>query len=163
MKGWKSALVILLVILLCGTTVAPVQGAPTVPPKPTHFYVKDLRLQFRGPDVHPLGACERSPVRHFQVGGFYRNPATGRHTYLFNWHIGSHKNTANKTCYILWNSEGGTCLKTCNGKTGLQAIVEKALLGALVTAGIVVVGQVAIRAAVNLIIGPVLALPPYPL
>lgn len=168
MRGsmWKKVVVVLLVLtMVCVASVPAAQAAPTVPPKPSaprHFNIKDFRVQFRGPDVHPLGACVRQPVRHYNAEIMVRVPATGRFQYVANWHIGKYMQ-GTQTCYVLWNNINHTCQKTCSGKSGLRSIVERVLVTTLVGVGIVVVGRVAIQVAVNMIIAPVLLLPPYPL
>lgn len=85
---WKKVVAVLLVLtMVCVTSVPAVQAAPTVPPKPkgpVHFNIKDFRVQFRGPDVHPLGACVRQPVQHYNVEVMVRVPATGRFQYVAN-------------------------------------------------------------------------------
>jgi hypothetical protein len=165
-SAWKKAVVILLVLtMVCVVSVPAAHAAPIVPPKvpaPTHFNIRDFRVQFRGPDVHPLGYCVAQPVRHYNAEIMVRVPATGRYQYVANWHLGKYL-SGGRTCYVFWNNINGSCQKTCSGSQGLRAIVERALVSVLVGVGIVVVGRVAIQTAVNMIVAPVLLLPPYPL
>jgi len=167
MRGriWKVVAILLVLVMVCVTSVPAAQAAPTVPPKnptPVHFNIENFRVQFRGPDVHPLGACVQQPVRHYNAEIMVKIPATGRYQYVANWHLGKYL-SGGRTCYVFWNNVNGSCQKTCNGSQGLKAIVERALVSVLVGVGIVVVGRVAIQTAVNMIVAPVLLLPPYPL
>ena len=164
-SNWKVIVVLMLIVVMCGATSVPTNAAPTMPPKvptPTHFNVRDFRVQFRGPDVHPLGTCVAQPVRHYNAEIMVKIPATGRYQYVANWHIGKYL-SGGRTCYVFWNNIKGSCQKTCSGSRGLKAIVERALVSVLVGVGIVVVGRVAIQIAVNMIVAPILVLPPYPL
>jgi hypothetical protein len=82
-----------------------------VPNAPPAISLYGWRLQFRGPETHPLGSCVSQSVRHFHVELF--RYANGGYKYVTNFHLGTYRSSG-RPCFVLYNSYSPrVCWKQC--------------------------------------------------
>ena len=75
------------------------------------------RLQFRGPETHPLGSCVSAPVTHFNIE-IFRATGGGRYAYATNFHLGTYR-SGGRRCFVLYNNiQPIVCWKTCGPTMG---------------------------------------------
>jgi len=71
------------------------------------------RLQFRGPDNHPLGSCVTQFVKHYNIE-LFRRQSNGSYKYVTNLHIGAYR-SGGRRCFVLWNNlRPVVCWKICS-------------------------------------------------
>jgi hypothetical protein len=135
MRTWTKLLVVALclIMVLCLTPAKSADAKPTAPPpSPVKRWWKQVAgnwaIQLRGPEIHPL-PCTLSPTKHFNVEVFHKTAVTkGRWGKpVFNAHVGYYHEGTNK-CWALYVTPNNTCLKTCNGRSGLKQMYVDALL-----------------------------------
>jgi hypothetical protein len=99
------------------TTISPpdlITGANQIAAAPPNITMYGWKLQFRGPETHPLGSCVSQPVTHFNVEVFRQN-SKGRWNYIFNAHLGAYR-SGGRRCFVLWNNVRPyvVCWKICS-------------------------------------------------
>jgi len=94
------------------------------------------RLQFRGPETHPLGSCVASPVKHFHVELFRQNQRGG-FDYVVNFHLGTYL-SGGKRCFVLFNNvRPQICWKICGPSyDDLKRMYSYMLLSAAALVGV---------------------------
>lgn len=104
------------------------------PPSVTMF---GWKLQFRGPETHPLGSCVSSNVTHFHVEVFRQN-SRGRWDYILNVHLGAYRSSGRR-CFVLYNNTRPyVCWKVCSPTWNqLKQMFVWILIAAAVIAGVV--------------------------
>ncbi|WP_169238377.1 hypothetical protein [Candidatus Roseilinea sp. NK_OTU-006] len=131
-------------------TVAP-------PPSVTMF---GWKLQFRGPETHPLGSCVSQNVNHFHVEVFRQNPS-GRWDYVLNVHLGAYRSSGRR-CFVLYNNTRPyVCWKVCSPtRNQLKEMFVWILIAAAAIAGVVLAAWIisAIASAAATVAWPVLLL-----
>jgi hypothetical protein len=90
------------------------QPATSAPPSVELF---GWRLQFRGPETHPLGSCVSAAVNHFHVE-LFQAIGNGRYNYAANFHLGTYR-SGSQRCFVLYNNiRPVVCWKTCGPTIG---------------------------------------------
>lgn len=141
--------------VLTGTGLLSPTGAP---PSITLY---GWKLQFRGPETHPLGSCVTQPVKHFHVEVF-RQGSNQRWSYLLNVHLGAYR-SGGQRCFVLFNNTNPrVCWKICSPtRDQLTQFFKWVLIAAAVVAGVVLaawlVSAIA-SAAATVIYAPLLLL-----
>ena len=127
------------------------------PPSVTMF---GWKLQFRGPETHPLGSCVSSNVTHFHVEVFRQN-SRGRWDYILNVHLGAYRSSGRR-CFVLYNNTRPyVCWKVCSPTWNqLKQMFVWILIAAAVIAGVVLAAWIisAIASAAATVAWPALLL-----
>jgi hypothetical protein len=102
---------------------------PEAPPPPPSVELFGWRLQFRGPETHPLGSCVSAPVTHISIDVF-QAAGGGRYNYAANFHLGTYR-SGGKRCFVLYNNvRPVVCWKTCSPTMGDLAAMFRWMLAA---------------------------------
>jgi len=134
---------------------------PSANPAPPHIELFGWRLQFRGPETHPLGSCVSAPVTHFNVE-IFQAIGGGRYKYAANFHLGTYRD-AGRRCFVLYNNvRPVVCWKTCSPSINDLAGMFRWMLAAaaavlLVAIAAWIIAAIA-EAAAALIFAPLLLL-----
>jgi hypothetical protein len=106
----------------------------TAPPSVTLY---GWRLQFRGPESHPLGSCVSQSVKHFHIELFRQN-SSGGWNYITNLHIGTYWSSGRR-CFVLWNNyRPVVCWKICSPTWDqLKQMLAWTIVAAAAIAGVV--------------------------
>lgn len=147
------------------TTVKPpnlVTGADVIAavPPPPNITMFGWKLQFRGPETHPLGDCVSQNVTHFNVEVFRQN-ARGRWDYVLNVHLGAYR-SGGRRCFVLYNNTRPyVCWKICSPTwNDLKQMFVWILVTAAAIAGVVLAAWIisAIAGAAAAVVWPALLL-----
>lgn len=142
-------------------TGANLIAAVSPPPNVTMF---GWKLQFRGPETHPLGSCVSQNVTHFHVEVFRQN-SRGRWDYILNVHLGAYR-SGGRLCFVLYNNtRPRVCWKVCSPTWNeLVEMFKWILIAAAVIAGVVLVAWSinVIASAAAAAAWPALLLLPFP-
>jgi len=122
------------------------------PPSVTMF---GWKLQFRGPETHPLGSCVSSNVTHFNV-------EVGRQNLnILNVHLGTYRSSGRR-CFVLYNNTRPyVCWKVCLPTWDqFKQMLVWILIAAAVIAGVVLAAWIisAIASAAATVAWPALLL-----
>jgi len=140
----------------------PLTGANLIAavPPPPNVTMFGWKLQFRGPDTHPLGSCVSQNVTHFNVEVFRQNPR-GRWDYVLNVHLGAYR-SGGRRCFVLYNNTRPyICWRVCSPTwNDLKQMFVWILIAAAAIAGVVLAAWIisAIAGAAAIVAWPALLL-----
>jgi len=112
-------------------------GADLIAAAPPSVTMYGWKLQFRGPETHPLGSCVSQNVKHFNVEVFRQN-SRGRWDYVLNVHLGAYR-SGGRRCFVLYNNTRPyVCWKVCSPTWNqLKEMFKWILIAAAAIAGVV--------------------------